>query len=114
MVACAITGRKGLGLHYIANRTRAIEDEGLTATSNAKLASNAVSVTKIGYPRAGTKALIDNARVQVWDVSWPKGQPSPLHRHLYAMTGPLSPRRRSFRTVSTSPSTPRHRASDSA
>jgi len=39
------------------------------------------------YPRAGTKALIDNARAQVWDVSWPKGQPSPLHRHLYAMTG---------------------------
>ena len=39
------------------------------------------------YPREGTKALIDNARVQVWDVSWPKGQPSPLHRHLYDMTG---------------------------
>ena len=39
------------------------------------------------YPRTGTKALIDNARAQVWDVSWPKGQPSPLHRHLYAMTG---------------------------
>jgi hypothetical protein len=39
------------------------------------------------YPRTGTKALIDNQRVQVWDVSWPKGQPSPLHRHLYDMTG---------------------------
>lgn len=39
------------------------------------------------YPREGTKALIDNARAQVWDVSWPKGQPSPLHRHLYDMTG---------------------------
>ena len=39
------------------------------------------------YPRAGTKALIDNARAQVWDVSWPKGQPSGLHRHLYDMTG---------------------------
>jgi hypothetical protein len=39
------------------------------------------------YPRAGTKGLIDNDRVQVWDVSWPKGQPSPLHRHLYDMTG---------------------------
>ena len=23
------------------------------------------------YPREGTKALIDNARAQVWDVSWP-------------------------------------------
>ena len=39
------------------------------------------------YPRAGTTALIDNARAQVWDVSWPKGQPAPLHRHLYDMTG---------------------------
>jgi hypothetical protein len=39
------------------------------------------------YPRAGTRGLIDNDRVQVWDVSWPKGQPSPLHRHLYDMTG---------------------------
>jgi len=39
------------------------------------------------YPRAGTKGLVDNDRVQVWDVSWPKGQPSPLHRHLYDMTG---------------------------
>jgi hypothetical protein len=39
------------------------------------------------YPRVGTRALIDNARAQVWDVSWPKGQPSGLHRHLYDMTG---------------------------
>ena len=39
------------------------------------------------YPRAGTTALIDNARAQVWDVSWPKGKPSGLHRHLYDMTG---------------------------
>jgi hypothetical protein len=39
------------------------------------------------YPRSGTKALVDNARVQVWDVSWPKGQPTALHRHLYDMTG---------------------------
>ena len=39
------------------------------------------------YPRPGTKALVDNARAQVWDVSWPKGQPAPLHRHLYDMTG---------------------------
>ena len=39
------------------------------------------------YPRSGTKALIENARAQVWDVSWPKGQPSALHRHLYDMTG---------------------------
>ena len=39
------------------------------------------------YPRAGTKALVDNARAQVWDVSWPKGDPPGIHRHLYDMTG---------------------------
>ena len=39
------------------------------------------------YPRPGTKALLDNSRAQVWDVSWPKGTPSGLHRHLYDMTG---------------------------
>ncbi len=41
----------------------------------------------VPYPREGTKALVDNERAQVWDVSWPKGKPSGLHRHLYAMTG---------------------------
>ncbi len=41
----------------------------------------------VPYPRAGTEALVDNDRAQVWDVSWPKGKPSGLHRHLYAMTG---------------------------
>lgn len=39
------------------------------------------------YPREGTRALADNARAQVWDVSWPKGKPSGMHRHLYDMTG---------------------------
>jgi hypothetical protein len=39
------------------------------------------------YPRPGTKALIDNQRAQVWDVSWPKGDPPGIHRHLYDMTG---------------------------
>ena len=41
----------------------------------------------VPYPREGAKALVDNARAQVWDVSWPKGKPSGLHRHLYDMTG---------------------------
>jgi hypothetical protein len=40
------------------------------------------------YPRTGTKALMDNARAQVWDVSWPKTTTPPgIHRHLYDMTG---------------------------
>ena len=40
------------------------------------------------YPRAGTKSLIDNERVQVWDVTWPRTTSKPpMHRHLYDMTG---------------------------
>jgi quercetin dioxygenase-like cupin family protein len=39
------------------------------------------------FPRTGASKLLDNPRVQVWDVSWPKGQPTALHRHPFAMTG---------------------------
>src|SRR5262249_46790638 len=31
------------------------------------------------YPRAGATKILDNARVQVWNIAWLKGQPSPLH-----------------------------------
>ena len=39
------------------------------------------------FPREGTKSLIDNPRVLVWDVTWPKGAPPLVHRHPYDMTG---------------------------
>jgi quercetin dioxygenase-like cupin family protein len=39
------------------------------------------------FPRPGAKQLLDNDRVTVWDVGWPKGQPTPLHRHPYALAG---------------------------
>ena len=39
------------------------------------------------FPRAGAKQLLDNDRVTVWDVVWPKGQPTALHRHPYALAG---------------------------
>jgi quercetin dioxygenase-like cupin family protein len=39
------------------------------------------------YPRAGTTSLVDNDRVLVWDVTWPKGAAAGLHRHPYDMTG---------------------------
>ena len=48
MVARAIVRHKGVGLHYIANSEALLETERVTATSDPKLASNAVSVTKIG------------------------------------------------------------------
>ena len=39
------------------------------------------------YPREGTTSLIDNQRVLVWDVTWPKDAPPLMHRHPYDMTG---------------------------
>jgi hypothetical protein len=39
------------------------------------------------YPRAGATKILDNARVQVWNIAWLKGQPSPMHRHIYDLIG---------------------------
>ena len=39
------------------------------------------------YPRVGTTNLLDNDRVQVWNIAWLKGQPSPPHRHVYDLVG---------------------------
>lgn len=39
------------------------------------------------FPRPGVVKLVDNERVLVWDVTWPKGETSPVHRHAYDMTG---------------------------
>jgi hypothetical protein len=39
------------------------------------------------FPRPNAVKLLDNDRVQVWNVTWPKGQPTPLHRHIYDITG---------------------------
>jgi ketosteroid isomerase-like protein len=39
------------------------------------------------YPRAGATRLFENDRVVVWNIAWLKGQPTPLHRHVYDLTG---------------------------
>jgi len=39
------------------------------------------------YPRAGAVKILDNDRVQVWNIAWLEGQPSPLHRHIYDLVG---------------------------
>src|SRR5215471_3995953 len=39
------------------------------------------------YPRVGAIKILDNDRVQVWKIAWLKGQPSPLHRHIYDLVG---------------------------
>jgi hypothetical protein len=39
------------------------------------------------FPRPGASKLFENDRVVVWDVSWPKGEPAAMHRHVYDVTG---------------------------
>ena len=39
------------------------------------------------FPRTGATSLLDNDKVAVWDVTWPKGHPTLLHRQPYDMTG---------------------------
>jgi hypothetical protein len=39
------------------------------------------------FPRPGAVKMLENAYVQVWNVAWPKGQTTALHRHPYDMTG---------------------------
>jgi hypothetical protein len=39
------------------------------------------------YPRPGATKILDNESVQVWNIAWVKGQPSPLHRHIYDLIG---------------------------
>jgi uncharacterized RmlC-like cupin family protein len=39
------------------------------------------------YPRAGTSKLFENDTIVVWNIAWLKGQPSPLHRHIYDLAG---------------------------
>jgi len=35
----------------------------------------------LAFPRPGSKKLIDNARVIVWDYTWTMGEPTPMHIH---------------------------------
>jgi hypothetical protein len=39
------------------------------------------------FPRPGVVKMLENARVVVWNISWPKGQPTALHRHAYDLVG---------------------------
>ena len=39
------------------------------------------------FPREGTKKLLENDRVTVWEVNWLRNIPQPYHRHRYDMAG---------------------------
>lgn len=39
------------------------------------------------FPRDGAVAVVDNDRVTVWDVTWPKNKPTAMHKHVYDLVG---------------------------
>lgn len=39
------------------------------------------------FPRANATRLLENDRINVWDIIWPRGQPTVLHRHIYDQVG---------------------------
>jgi hypothetical protein len=39
------------------------------------------------FPREGAVKILDNDRVQVWNIAWLKARPTPLHRHIYDLAG---------------------------
>jgi quercetin dioxygenase-like cupin family protein len=39
------------------------------------------------FPRDGATLVTENERVAVWDVTWIKGKPSPMHQHRYDLVG---------------------------
>ena len=39
------------------------------------------------FPRPTAKNLFETDRIVVWDIVWPKGYATPLHRHVYDQVG---------------------------
>ena len=39
------------------------------------------------FPRTNATKLLENDRINVWDIVWPRGQATALHRHVYDQVG---------------------------
>jgi len=39
------------------------------------------------FPRPNATKLLETDRLVVWDIVWPKGQPTPMHRHVNDQVG---------------------------
>lgn len=51
------------------------------------LAQDAPAELPPPFPRPNATLLSETDRLRVWDIVWPKGEPSPLHRHIYDQVG---------------------------
>jgi len=52
-----------------------------------QVAAGAAQVYPHAFPRTGTRQIVDNPRVTVWEVNWQHGVKQPYHRHRYDMAG---------------------------
>ncbi|HUR32310.1 MAG TPA: hypothetical protein VM032_00840 [Vicinamibacterales bacterium] len=39
------------------------------------------------FPRTNATKLFENDRINVWNIVWPRGEPTALHRHIYDQVG---------------------------
>ena len=39
------------------------------------------------FPRTNATKLLETDRIVVWNIVWPKGQPTAMHRHVYDQVG---------------------------
>jgi hypothetical protein len=51
------------------------------------VALSAQSALPPAFPRANATKLLETDRITVWDIVWPKGQPTAMHRHVYDQVG---------------------------
>jgi len=51
------------------------------------LASAAAQTLPPAFPRTNVTKLLETDRIVVWDIVWPKGQPTAMHRHVYDQVG---------------------------
>ena len=51
------------------------------------VALSAQSALPPPFPRINATKLLDTDRIAVWDIVWPKGQPTAMHRHVYDQVG---------------------------
>src|SRR6267142_3706867 len=51
------------------------------------VALSAQSALPPPFPRTNASRLLDTDRITVWDIVWPKCQPTAMHRHVYDQVG---------------------------
>jgi hypothetical protein len=59
-------------------------------TAASVLVASALAVQVVyppAFPRPNATQLLETDRLVVWDIVWPEGQPTPMHRHLYDQVG---------------------------